>query len=149
MEKSLSIKLRNLLLSEFPNSSQNLAKFARKKDYSKNHYRILKDENGTLYIGIQDEPWLHGAELLRVACGDFKCWAFPIIEPCEDVTKWFIGEYKEKGMCAYTDMRHEWDIKEPDRDLGAGSTRMCIHCGKMEMMKATMVRKTWWEEMKL
>lgn len=149
MENPLSIKLHKLLLSEFSNSSQSLAKFARKKDYSKNDYRILRDENGTLYIGIRDRSWIHGSKLISVASGDFNAWAFPRIESCEDVTEWFIREYKEKGMCAYTDMRHEWDVKIPDEDLGAGSTRMCIHCGKREMMKATMVRKTWWEELKL
>ncbi|WP_105901400.1 hypothetical protein [Vibrio gangliei] len=146
MEKSLSIKLQNLLLSEFPNSSQNLASFARSKKYKglKHHYRIYQ-ANDDLFIAYQsDNGLLCGAKLIRVACGDFETFAFPVSD-ATDVTAWFIDEYQQKGMCAYTDMRHEWDIKNPDEDLGAGSTRMCFHCGKMEMMKVKMVRKTWWE----
>lgn len=149
MEKPLSIKLHELLLSELPNSSQSLAKFARKKDYSKNDYRILRDENGTLYIGIRDKSWIHGSKLISVASGDFNVWAFPRIESCEDVTEWFIREYKEKGMCAYTDTRHTWRQKDNDSNLSDGEIRKCAHCGKIEVIKSKMIRKTWWEELKL
>ncbi|WP_027697212.1 hypothetical protein [Vibrio litoralis] len=150
MEKPLSIKLHKLLLSEFPNSSQNLAKFARSGKYLrlKKHYRIYRDANDDLHIGFCDDIFLNGRNLLSIACGDFQTFAYSNCQ-MQDVTEWFMREYKEKGMCAYTDMRHEWDMNEPDEDIGAGSTRVCIYCGKKEMMKATVVRKTWWEESKL
>lgn len=150
MEKPLSIKLHKLLLSELPNSSQNLARFARTKKYKelKQHYRIWKSEDGELYIAYKsDNTLICGLKLIRAACGNFDTFAFPVI--AEDVTEWFMREYKKKGMCAYTDMRHEWDIKEPDKCLSDESKRVCIHCGKVEILKSKMVRKTWWEELKL
>lgn len=147
LTKSLSVQLHELLKSEFNNSSQNLAKFARKRDYMKNHNRILQSDSGVLYIGINDDGWLTGARLIDVACGRFQTWAFADKETAnaKDVTEWFIEEYKAKGMCAYTDMRHEWDLTEPDSTLEDGTTRSCIHCHKVETLDSKMVRKTWWE----
>lgn len=146
LTKSLSIRLYELLKSEFTHSSANLKKFASKKSYLKNHNRILKGSDGELYIGINDDGWLTGARLNSVICGDFKTWAFAdkTIACCEDVTEWFINEYKEKGMCAYTDWRHEWDTIEHEQTKD-GTTRKCIHCGKEETLHSKMVRKTWWE----
>lgn len=145
--KSLSIRLHELLTSEFPNSSKNLSKFARKRDYMKNHNRILKDSAGVLYIGINDDGWITGAELMRVACGDFQTWAFASKETakCEDVTEWFIKEYSGKGMCAYTDMRHSWNKDNDEDRLDDGSTRACKYCNKRETLHSKMVRKTWWQ----
>lgn len=146
MEKSLSIRLYNLLLSEFPNSSQNLAKFARSKKYKelKNHYRIYRSGDD-LFIAYQsDNGLLCGAKLTRVACGYFETFAFPVRD-VKDVTAWFIDEYQQKGMCSYTDMRHEWDQWSHDEDLKDGETRTCFHCGKSETLKSKMLRKTWWE----
>lgn len=147
MTKSLSRKLYELLKSEFPNSSENLAKFAKKRDYMKNHNRILKDSDGELYIGINDDGWLTGAKLMRIACGDFQTWAFASKETssCEDVTEWFISEYSEKGMCAYTDMRHSWIQGVHDKDLKDGEVRTCEYCGKTEVLHSEMVRKIWWQ----
>ena len=146
LQKSLSLRLHDLLKSSFENSSENLARFARRRDYMKNHNRILKSDNGKLYIGINDDGWLTGAELNRVVCGDFKTWAFAdvTVRNCEDVTEWFIEEYKAKGMCAYTDMHHEW-LEDHDDNSPDGTTRTCIYCGKVETLKSKMVRKIWWE----
>lgn len=146
LEKSLSIKLWELLKSEFTHSSANLKKFASKRDYMKHHNRILKSESGELYIGINNDGWLTGAQLNRVACGDFKTWAFATkdVANCKDVTAWFIANYSKKGMCAYTDMRHVWDNETLASKLEDGSIRICIHCGKTESLKSEMVRKTWW-----
>lgn len=143
MKKKLSIRLYELLKSEFPNSSQNLAEFAKKRDYMKNHNRVLKGCNGDLYIGMNDDGWLVGAKLIRVACGDFKTWAFASKKTFsfEDVTEWFISEYKEKGMCAYTDMRHKWDEYCESGD----DFRKCKHCEKVEQRMVKMVPKVWWE----
>lgn len=147
MTKSLSIRLYELLKSEFPNSSQNLAKFARKRDFMKNHNCILKSSDGELYIGINDDGWLTGAKLISIACGDFQTWAFATKETanCEDVTEWFINEYSKKGMCAYTDMRHTWHQGAHDEELEDGDKRTCEHCGKTETLHSKMVRKIWWQ----
>ncbi|CAM0054328.1 hypothetical protein VPHF89G1_0033 [Vibrio phage F89 g1] len=147
MEKPLSIKLHKLLLSEFVNSSQNLAKFARSRKYSslKSHYGVYKDSNGELHLGfIDDTKCFCGRKLIRLACGDHQTFAYAIENPT-DVTEWFIDEYKEKGMCAYTDMRHEWIKCGDDQSLPDGYIRVCDHCGKEETLKSKMVRKIWWE----
>ncbi|WP_153448763.1 hypothetical protein [Vibrio algicola] len=146
MEKPLSIKLHALLSSEFPNSSQNLAKFARSKKYKelKSNYRIYRI-GGDLYIAYKsDEEWLCGAKLIRVACGYFETFA-SLTPSYEDVTEWFISEYSQKGMCAYTDMRHEWHQGAHEEELEDGETRTCFHCGKTEALKSKMVREIWWE----
>lgn len=141
MTKPLSMRLYNLLRSEFEHSSQNLKRFANKRNYLKNHNRIIK-AGGELYIGfIDDIGLLNGAKLVRVACGQFDKYAYTGIKHAEDVTEWFMSEYQNKGMCAYTDMRHVWNIK----DGHVGTTRFCIHCGHKETKRSEMVEKTWWE----
>lgn len=144
MEKKLSVKLHELLKSKFTHSSENLAKFARKKSYMKNHYRILKvgDE---LFIGwIDDIGLLNGAKVLRVSCGNFDTFAYTGITKSEDVTEWFMDEYRKKGMCAYAgDWRHDWDVEE-NLLMEDGSIRTCVHCGKEEKLESKMVRKMWW-----
>lgn len=146
MTKSLSIRLYELLKSEFANSSKNLRAFANGKKYSglKNYYRIYKDSNNDLHLGfIDDTNCFCGRKLMLLACGNKNTYAYGLDSPV-DVTEWFIVEYKEKGMCAYTDMRHEWDIeaKESSPD---GTKRTCIHCDHSETLHSKMVRKTWWE----
>lgn len=145
MTKKLSVILHDLLRSEFINSSKSLRKFARKRDYLKDHYRILKHED-VLYIGyVGNNGWVVGAKLLQVACGYFITYAYPHIKDVEDVTQWFIDEYKNKGMCAYAgDFHHEWNVDE-NPQLEDGTVRTCIHCGKQETLKSKMVKKTWWE----
>lgn len=145
LERKLSVRLHDLLKSEFENSSQNLKRFARKRNYMKDQYRILKHDD-ILYIGMKDDNRLTvGAKLLRVACGVFDTYAFMGIDDAEDVTEWFISEYKAKGMCAYADMRHDWHQGAHDEDLDDGDKRQCSHCGKVEVLHSRMVRKIWWE----
>lgn len=145
MTKSLSRKLYELLKSEFPNSSQNLANFARGKTILKSHYRVYKDSNDDLYLGfIDDTNCFCGAKLLRIACGNKQTFAFGLSSPV-DVTEWFLKEYSEKGMCAYTDMRHTWNQDDHEDKLDDGSIRTCQHCGKVETLHSKMVRKTWWQ----
>lgn len=151
MTKSLSIRLWELLKSEFPHSSKNLAKFARSSKYTglKNHYRMYKDYDGDFHLGfIDDTNCFCGRKLLRLACGHYETFAYSLSEPV-DVTEWFIKEYQEKGMCAYTHMRHEWsgefESSSPASSLKDGTIRTCIHCGKTETLKSQMVRETWWD----
>jgi hypothetical protein len=146
MTKSLSIRLYELLKSEFPNSSPNLAKFARGKKYTdlKNYYRMYRSESGDLHLGfIDDKNCFCGKKLIRLACGEFQTFAYSILNPV-DVTEWFISEYSQKGMCTYTDMRHDW-IEDVDNAAPDGTTRTCRFCGTTETLRSKMVRKTWWE----
>lgn len=145
MQKPLSVVLHNLLKSNFTHSSDNLAKFARKKDYMKNYYRVLKSD-GELFIGyMTDNNLLSGAKLTRIACGNFDTFAFAGVKNPEDVTEWFIGEYKKKGMCAYSgDWNHQWIQDSHEESLEDGSVRECKHCGKFEKLESKMVRKIWW-----
>lgn len=144
MKKSLPIQLYETLRSEFEHSSKNLRKFAGKRDYLKDYNRILKADD-ILYIGyIDDIGLLCGNRLLQVACANFDTFSYTGIKQVEDVTEWFIKEYKEKGMCAYNDWRHEWDKNEIDSKLPDGAVRKCLHCGKVETLHSKMVRKTWW-----
>lgn len=144
MEKKLSVRLHELLKSNFDHSSENLAKFARKKDYMKNYYRIIKVSD-ELFIGwIDDTGLLNGAKILRVAGGNFDTFAYTGITESEDATEWFMSEYKSKGMCAYAgDWRHDWNVDE-NPQLQDGTVRTCVHCGKEEKLESKMVRKTWW-----
>lgn len=146
LKESLSLRLHKLINSSFENSSVNLAKFARCRKYQslKKHYRMYKDANGDLHLGfIDDTNCFCGRKLIRLACGDNQTFAYRLEAP-EDVTEWFIEEYKAKGMCAYTDMRHEW--KEGyDNCSTDGTVRTCAHCGKAEILKSKMVKKIWWE----
>lgn len=148
MTKPLSVQLHNLLVSEFSNSSDNLRKFACSKKYKelKNHYRVYKDEGDNLHLGFfSDNGLFYGRAIIHLACGNKTTYAYHLGVK-NDVTKWFIEEYKQKGMCAYTDMRHEWpDGYGYDYDLPDGTTRTCIHCGHAETLNSKMVRKTWWE----
>ena len=147
MTKKLSVILCELLRSEFKHSSPNLKKYASsKKIKSLEHYiRIYKDSDRILHIGfIDDTNCFIGRRLLKIASGDFQSYAYGI-NGAEDVTQWFIDEYKKKGMCAYAgDWRHEWNVDE-NPQLEDGTVRTCIHCGKQETLKSKMVKKTWWE----
>lgn len=146
MTKPLSVKLHDLLRSEFSNSSDNLRKFASSKKYKelRNHYRIYKDEDGNLHLGyFSDNKWFFGRALIRIACGDKNTYSYRLSVK-NDVTEWFIEEYKQKGMCAYTDMRHEWLGGYNDNSPN-GTARTCIHCGHTETLNSKMVRKVWWE----
>ena len=146
MEKKLSVRLHELLKRNFEHSSDNLARFARKKGYMNNYYRVLKvgDE---LFIGyMTDNNLLSGAKLMRVACGSFETYAFTGISNPQDVTEWFMSEYESKGMCAYAgDWRHVWLQDCHDESLDDESVRECKYCGKKEALKSKMVRKIWWE----
>ncbi len=146
MQKSLSVRLYELLKSDFEHSSRCLAKFARKKHYLKSQYRVIK-ANGELYIGhMSDNNLLCGARLMRVACGNVNTFAFTGINDHEDVTEWFINEYKSKGMCAYSgDWNHVWNIDESPQ-LQDGAIRSCKHCGKREILESKMVRQVWWSD---
>jgi hypothetical protein len=144
MQKSLSVRLHDLLKSTFEHSSCQLARFARKKSYMKNKYRVIK-ANDELYIGyMSDNNLLCGARLMRIACGNPNTFAFTGINTHEDVTEWFINEYKSKGMCAYSgDWNHAWNVDE-NHEIADGTVRTCKHCKKQETLKSKMVRKTWW-----
>lgn len=145
--ESLPIQLHNLLKSEFPNSSANLRKFADGKKYSylEHHYRIYQDADGDLHLGfVGDNGLFCGRNLMRLACGQFDTFAYSLKTPM-DVTQWFIDAYSAAGMCAYTDMRHEWR-EDHDDNAPDGTTRTCIHCGKVEMLHSELVLKTWWGE---
>ncbi|MBF4377358.1 hypothetical protein ERJ77_01825 [Vibrio anguillarum] len=109
---------------------------------------MYKDADGDLHLGFLDDTnCFFGRTLIRLACGDYQTFAYsldsPICSPV-DVTEWFISEYKEKGECAYTKMRHGWNENHKD-SAPDGTTRTCIYCDKVETLKYKMVRKIWWD----
>ena len=146
MTKSLSIKLYELLKSEFPNSSVNLRSFALSKKYKelKNHYRIYECADRVLHLGcVSDNGLFCGRALIRIACGDKATYAYHLND-AQDVTQCFIDEYSTKGMCAYTDMRHDW-LEDHDDSCQDGVVRTCKYCDHTETLHSKMVRKVWWE----
>ena len=146
MTKSLSTKLYELLRSEFPNSSASLRSFALSKKYKelKNHYRIYRSADGYLHLGFIDgSGFFCGRDIINLACGDKDTYAYNLND-AQDVTQFFINEYSTKGMCAYTDMRHDW-LEDHDDSHPDGVVRTCKYCGHTETLHSKMVRKVWWE----
>lgn len=152
-------ELKSVLKIRSANYSRNINKLAKSGKFL-SQYRVLRIgwepchgkcdvKGGTLYFGFIDDVGLFcGSTVMSAACDNFRssCIASFSGESIgevghDDVTDWFIAEYKEKGMCAYSDVNHAWITGDASQ-----SSRVCGACGLRQVKKSKRVTKTWWED---
>ena len=92
-----------------------------------------------MFMGLADDGFVSGARLIRVLCGDFKTWAFPVgPNAVTDITDEFWSMYERDGRCA-VDRSHRMHFRNAeDRFTEVGATRRCNWCGEWHYKTITM-----------
>ena len=102
--------------------SPNLYKWLTKRDrgHLRKNASVHKDKDGTLFIGMVYDGWLHGSKLMRVLCvgGKAEVFAFYLWQ-----------QYMAIGRCAIDQAHSMYFTGDDTRWKTEGDTRNCQWCG--------------------
>jgi hypothetical protein len=95
---------------------------------------VIQWQMARIIIGFADDDgWLYGAYLSRIACGIPSKWAFAgLAHVTAEITHEFWKRYSEIGRCAYDPTHEEYFVNSDDRYVLLGSERECSWCGAVQ-----------------
>ncbi|MCL4526433.1 MAG: hypothetical protein M1492_08060 [Gammaproteobacteria bacterium] len=127
--------------------SPNLYRFLRKHGSTRaKTWRVFRDGDNTLWVGLLDDGWLHGARLMGILCYGAReqAWAHVPGSICDlhEVPQ-FWTDYMRIGRCAIDPEHRMSFIGDETRWSVHGNERSCLWCGN-----ARQRLETWVEEVR-
>lgn len=111
--------------------SPNLYKWLTKRGEKPRRHtsKIYREKDGALFIGMLDDGFLHGSQLMRVLCigGKAEVFAYYLGQPEEIADFW--ERYAAVGRCAIDQAHAMHFTGDESRWQTEGDTRECLWCG--------------------